>query len=144
MSETSADFLLEREAVIRVLSQYARGIDRRDAELYRACLADPIDVDAGQYGGKGLSAEAWVAQAFEIAEAHTTTQHIITNHEVDFPDGPHGDEARCLAYLQAQHWRAEESTLLGGQYDHRLRREDGNWRIYRISLKVEWIQETRA
>ena len=142
MSETSIEHLLEREAVIQVLSRYARGIDRREAELYRSCLADPIDVEAGQYGGKGMRADAWVAQAFEIANGYTTTQHIITNHEVEFPDGPDGNEARCLAYLQAQHWREDESQLLGGRYDHRLRREDGQWRIYQITLSVDWIQQS--
>ena len=144
MNETTIDLLLEKEAVIRVLSRYARGIDRKDAELYRSCLSDPIDVHAGQYGGDGLSAEAWIAEAFEIAEAYTTTQHIITNHEVDFPDGPHGDEARCRAYLQAQHWTAEESRLLGGRYNHRLRKEDGAWRIYRIGLEIDWMQDSSS
>ncbi len=143
MNEASVDFLLEKDAVIRVLSRYARGIDRKDAELYRSCLADPIDVDAGQYGGQGMSAEAWLSEAFGIAESYTTTQHIITNHEVDFPNGPDGDEARCQAYLQAQHWKAEESTLLGGRYEHRLRKENGSWRIYKIALEIDWMQETR-
>ena len=92
MNETGIDLLLEREAVIRVLSRYARGIDRKDAALYRSCLADPIDVHAGQYGGEGLRADAWLKEAFEIAETYTTTQHLITNHEVEFPDGPKGSE----------------------------------------------------
>lgn len=142
MNETGIDLLLEREAVIRVLSRYARGIDRKDAALYRSCLADPIDVHAGQYGGEGLRADAWLKEAFEIAETYTTTQHLITNHEVEFPDGPKGSEARCRAYLQAQHWTAEASMLLGGHYDHRLRKEDGAWRIYRIGLEIDWMQES--
>ena len=105
MNNESVSFLVEKDAVVRVLSQYAQGIDRKDAELYRSCLTDPIDVDAGDFGGTGMRADDWLAEAFEIADGYTSTQHIITNHEVEFPDGPGGNEARCRAYLQAQHWR---------------------------------------
>ena len=144
VNNESVALLIEKEAVVRVLSQYARGIDRKDAELYRSCLANPIDVDVGEFGGVGMKADDWVAEAFGIADGYTSTQHIITNHEVEFPNGPDGDEARCRAYLQAQHWRAEESMLLGGRYDHKLRKEAGTWRIYKVGLKVDWVHKERA
>ena len=120
-----------REYVARVLVQYIPEMDQAGAYVV---------MQKAHKAGMAVVG-VWV---FEIAEAYTTTQHIITNHEVDFPDGPHGDEARCRAYLQAQHWTAEESRLLGGRYDHRLRKENGAWRIYRISLEIDWMQDSSS
>ncbi len=141
VTNESVAFLVEKDAVVRVLSQYAKGIDRKDADLYRSCLSDPIDIDAGEFGGVGMKADDWLAEAFEIADGYTSTQHIITNHEVEFPDGPGGNEAHCRAYLQAQHWRAEESMLLGGRYNLKLRKEAGAWRIYKVGLEIDWIHK---
>lgn len=134
--------VVERQAVIDVLSRYARGIDRRDLELYRSCLTDRIDVEMARMGGPDMAADDWVAEAFEVVARYTSTQHLITNHDVHFPDGPGGDRALCTAYLQAQHWREEKSRLLGGRYDHGLRREAGAWRIHRLGLHVDWLEMT--
>lgn len=134
--------LVERQAVVDVLSRYARGIDRRDAELYRSCLADRIDVKMARMGGPGMSADDWVTEAFAAAGRYASTQHLITNHDVHFPDGPGGDRATCTAYLQAQHWNQDESMLLGGRYDHDLRRKNGAWRLERLGLKIDWVEQT--
>lgn len=140
--EESTANLMEQQAVIDVMSRYARGIDRRDAELYLSCLADPIDIEIDRRGGPGMKASDWLAEAFEAVAPYTSTQHLITNHDVHFPDGPNGDRAVCNAYLQAQHWRAEKSMLLGGRYENGLSRHDNNWQINRLRLRIDWIEKS--
>ncbi|MFP6639958.1 MAG: nuclear transport factor 2 family protein [Myxococcota bacterium] len=141
-NDESTALIVERQAVIDVLSRYARGIDRRDADLYRSCLTDRIDVKMAQMGGPDMAADDWVTEAFTASARYTSTQHLITNHDVQFPDGAGGDRALCVAYLQAQHWTEEESMLLGGRYDHELRRENGAWRLHRLGLHIDWVEMT--
>ncbi|MAI80722.1 MAG: hypothetical protein CL917_17410 [Deltaproteobacteria bacterium] len=140
--EATLTLLLEQHAVIDVLSRYARGIDRRDKKLYRACLCDQIDIDIEGMEERSRSADEWITEAFSISDNYASTQHLITNHEVHFKDGPNGNIARCTAHLQAQQWNPQKSTLLGGRYDYGLRKEGGEWRIDRIGLKVDWVEES--
>ena len=65
-----------------------------------------------------------------------TTQHIITNHTIEID----GDSARCVAYLQAQHWNPENFLLVGGYYTNELVRTETGWLICRLKLTITWNQ----
>jgi len=128
--------LLDREQIVDVFNRYASGIDLRDAELYRSCFTDGLEVDLSGTGPGHCKAEEWVAQAFRAVSGFQTTQHIITNHQPQIRE----DEATCVAYLLAQHWNPENAFLVGGYYTDELVRTPEGWKIRKLVLTVTWTR----
>ncbi len=138
MTDSALQQLVDRQEIVDVMSRYARGIDRRDAQLYRSCFTDVIDVEMPGAQRPATSADSWVEHALGVVTAFESTQHIITNHVIEIDH----DEARCTAYVQAQHWRPESAWLVGGQYRNELVRIDGEWRIRHLELVFAWTERT--
>lgn len=135
MNHAQLQALIDRNDIIDTLSRYAAGIDQRDAALYRSCFTDELEVDVGGSPGR-RTADEWVSQAMNAVSPFQTTQHIITNHTVTIE----GDEATCIAYLQAQHWNPENALLVGGYYTDKLVRTADGWRISSLKLTITWTQ----
>lgn len=140
MTDARLEALIDRQEIVDVMSRYARGIDRRDAALYRACFTDVLDVEMPGASWPAITAEKWTEHALGVVSAFESTQHIITNHVVELE----GDDARCTAYVQAQHWRPESAWLIGGQYRNQLSRVAGEWRIRHLELQFAWTERTGA
>ncbi len=138
MTEATLSRLLDRNAIVDVLSCYARGIDRRDAALLRSCFTDVLDVNMGGVQHRAIAAEAWVEQTMKLIAGYQTTQHIISNHLVELED----DRAVCRAEVQAQHWNPDGAWLLGGRYEDGLVRTADGWRIDRLALHIGWTETT--
>ncbi len=137
MNEAALKTLIERQAIIDVFNDYARGIDTRDEALYRNCFTDKLDLDMwGSDGPETSTADEWVAKAFAAVASFQTTQHLITNHQIELD----GDRAFGRAYLQAQHWNPENYMLVGGYYENDFVRQGEVWRIGRLCLKVDWTK----
>ncbi len=137
MTEAMLARLVDRQAIVDVFNDYARGVDTRDEALYRSCFADELDLD--MWGGDGpttSTAEDWVTKAFAAVSSFETTQHIITNHQIEID----GDRAFARAYLQAQHWNPDNAMLVGGFYENDFVRVEGRWRICKLCLKVTWTK----
>ena len=91
--------LIDRQAVVDVVVQYAIGLDRRDWALYAACFTDPCEFDFSGWRGQPaviLPPAEWAAKVRATNGNFDTTQHISSNHVVDF-DGP--DAATCVSYM---------------------------------------------
>jgi ketosteroid isomerase-like protein len=140
MDSNALQGLMDRNAIIDTLTRYATGIDSRDAEIYRSCFTEDLEVDVGGGAPGACGADAWVDQAFRAVGAFQSTQHIITNHVVTID----GDAATCVAYLQAQHFNPESSLLVGGYYTDRLVRVEEGWRIAKLKLTITWTQPWTA
>ena len=136
MQASDLQGIQDRLAIVDTMNRYASGVDGRDATLYRSCFEDPLEIDMGGGGAQSWSADAWVEQALKLVSSFAVTQHIITNHVIEVD----GDEARCRAYLQAQHWNPDHSWLVGGYYSNRLRRGSDGWRISHLALTITWQQ----
>jgi len=136
MDEAKLQNLIDRNEIIDVMSRYATGIDQRDPALYRSCFTDELERDMFAQGFEQGSADSWVETAMNAVSPFQTTQHIITNHTIEID----GDEATCVAYLQAQHWNPENFLLVGGYYTDKLRRTPEGWRIHSLQLKITWTR----
>ena len=71
-----------------------------------------------------------------------STQHLISNHVIDID----GDQATCVCYLQAQHFRQDEdgvlALLIGGYYSNSLIRTPAGWRINKYKVVKTWSTTT--
>ncbi len=129
--------ILDRFEIIDVFNRYATGVDRRDKDVYRACFTDELEVDVmGE--SMGLTADAWVDQAFSAVGAFEKTQHIITNHTITV----NGDEADAVAYLQALHFNKENKWSVWGYYSNKFVRTSEGWKINSMKLIMEWNESS--
>jgi len=85
-----------------------------------------------------ISADAWADQALSLVSAFQSTQHIITNHVITID----GDQATCVAYVQAQHYNPESILTVGGYYTNNMERTAEGWKISKLKLTTMWTQNT--
>lgn len=133
--------LLDKEAILDCLNRYARGLDRRDLDM----LASVFHDDATDHHGGGAeyhpAAEALIAD-WDTRDIHRTfSHHLILNTSIDLD----GDVAHAESYFQLivglkPDVRPGEPRLSigGGRYVDRFERRDGEWRIARRVLVLEY------
>jgi len=122
----------DRFALQDVMLKYAAGVDERDMDLYRSCFAD--DVEVLGFGEQTINgADAWLEYVKAAREQYGPTQHML---------GPqlaavNGDTAHARTDVQALHYMADapDTTLtLWATYESDMRRENGEWKIFRHRL----------
>ncbi len=131
MSEVPAELreLLDERAIRRVLYDYCRGVDRRDAELIRSVYhPDAVD-EHGGFVGLGVEFPEYVLDALE--NRFVAVSHQLTNCKIDLA----GEEAFVETLFVAAHERRAELgggiDWLLGRYLDRFERRDGEWKIAR-------------
>ncbi len=160
MDEHELERLVDRQAIVDVVVQYATGVDRRDWELYARCFTDPCEFDFSGWRGQPavkMAPHEWAAKVRATNGNFDTTQHLSTNHVVTFETD---DRARCVSNMHAQHWFSAERLVelgqpgrpegtpdppggprwctLGGFYTNTVVRTADGWRISRCQLDVTW------
>lgn len=136
--EPQLQALLDRAAVIDVVTRFAVCLDTRNWSGLRACLADEVEVDyPDSVGIATVSGDDLVATATRFFGRLDATQHVSANHQVTLD----GDRASCTSTLLAQHHLAGceggELQRQVGYYVNELAR-DGGWRIARTAQRVSW------
>ncbi|MGB6564416.1 MAG: nuclear transport factor 2 family protein [Candidatus Binataceae bacterium] len=141
IDDANVRYLLDRLAISDVQLRYATGADTRDWALYRSCFTDEIETDfTSVFGGQPRrgKADKFVEAARRFLTGLKATQHMITNHVITI----HGDEATCVAYVQARHHLPNETgdadQTMYGYYTNRVVRTADGWRISACRLTVTW------
>ncbi len=141
MDEAKMQELWDRKEITDTSLRYATGVDMKDRALYRSCFTEEIEADFSSLGmgdASIIKADDWVEQAIMTVNLYQSTQHIITNHVIDIK----GDEATCVAYLQAQHYNPEGMFTVGGYYSNTLVRTPEGWRISKLKLTSTWTKHS--
>lgn len=134
--------IADRLAIMDVLAQHSRGVDRADGEILKSAYWPEATVAYGAFEG---SAHAFCEFLPDAIRHYARTQHSVTNVRIDI----HGDEARVESYVTAYHYLAvadgpdREMTYLG-RYLDTLRRRDGYWKIEHRQVVMDWNQNTDA
>ena len=149
--------LIDRAALIDVLSTYATGLDARDWTLWRSVFLDEVVFDLSSWTGQAprkLDADRVVATQAKIFAELSVTQHFITNHRIAIER----DRARVLAHMRAEHWlddspqhpqkanvlkEGTQRYTMFGYYDDKLVRTVAGWKIAEMQLNVTRTEGNR-
>ncbi|MDQ6696924.1 MAG: nuclear transport factor 2 family protein [Actinomycetota bacterium] len=128
--------LIDRAEISDVLARYARGVDRGDWELVRACYHADAHDDHGLYQGD-LDGLLEFLQA--LAEQLVSTTHHLGNQLIEL-DGDHAQaETSCLGwYRRLDRTGAERSVTQGLRYLDRMEQRDGRWAITERVVVLDW------
>ncbi|MFB3813519.1 MAG: nuclear transport factor 2 family protein [Terriglobales bacterium] len=135
--------LLDRQAIADTFSRYAIGVDTRDWDLYRSSFVDEFEFDYTSFDKDWIGrtkADDFVAGVKAVSEGFDSTQHLIVLQRADID----GDQALCVAYVQARAVVGDKFHALGGYYTHQLRRDRDQWKIAVAKLTVTWEDGDRA
>lgn len=121
---TSLQELSDRHEIWQIMLRYARGIDRFDRVMVRACYHDDAIDDHGVFVGAPDALIDW-AMAYHGA-FNTLHHHGVSNHWCELD----GDTAHAETYYTFVGANREGAhTLAMGRYVDRLERRGGEWRI---------------
>lgn len=125
--------LLDHRAISDVLARYARGIDRLDMELVRSCYHPGAHDDHGSFKGPVEEFIDWLPDQLDRFDS---TMHFLGNVLIELD----GDVAHAETYTVAYHrLKAQDvDSIAGLRYVDRFERLDGEWRIARRTVVVEW------
>ncbi|MSQ25292.1 MAG: nuclear transport factor 2 family protein [Dehalococcoidia bacterium] len=138
--------LLDRHAIHRVHMSYSPAVDRRDASLLRAVLTSDacISDDPTTFEFRGIDE---IASRFSRLHRYRNTAHYMMNTTFL---RIHGDEADTEIYALAYHQYPDEAPpeadghppqyLAAIRYQDHLVRRQGQWKIQRRLLAVQWTQ----
>ncbi|MDT2004128.1 nuclear transport factor 2 family protein [Rhodococcus opacus] len=136
--------LEDRALISERVIKYAVAVDRADWEMFADCFTDPVHADYSENGmpAADFARDDLVGIVREALSGFTATQHLSTNHVIEFDEND-SDRALCYSYMYAQHHHREgsedsEFVLLRGSYaNHMLRTSDG-WRIESLTQHISW------
>jgi hypothetical protein len=119
--------------ILQVLSDYCRGVDRRDPDILRSCYWPGARDDHGVYRGDAEGFVTWVIGA--VAQMGFM-QHTVSNFRLF---GVRDDTATSETYYHMRCVGADgELAQVFGRYLDRWDRRDGRWRIVDRLCTVEW------
>jgi hypothetical protein len=131
MDESTLQELIDKQAIIEVMTRYTTGLDTRDWDLLKSCFTPDGDADFGALAGVGVleSPEALVDLCRASLQDLQATQHLQGNFEVEVQ----GDTANAKCYFQANHFLdtapGGSNFVVWGTYRDRLVRSDDGWKI---------------
>ena len=117
----------------RTLARLSRAQDDADREAYKTCFTDRVlltkSVVIPDWQPREVTVDELADLYFAEMDKFVFGHHLVSNHVINVD----GDEAVCVADLYCvsgeKDGEAIRSTSLGGRYDLKLRRVNGEWRI---------------
>ena len=122
--------LLDRADIAEVIHRYPVSIDGRDWKLFRSIFTDEIQVYLGppiqDSKMRTVSADKFTEQVTQVISSFDITQHFLTDYHVEVK----GNDAVCVSYMQARHFKQGQATWdMGGYYTYHLVRLADGWKI---------------
>ena len=129
--------VLDKMEIHELLARYARGVDSKDWELWKAVFTPEAIIDyssAGIAAGSRDDVAKWLEQGLGPVPM---TQHFISNIEVDLD----GDRAttRAMFFNPMLLPGMAEQSYCGGYYHHDLVRTPEGWRSERLVEENVWF-----
>ncbi len=130
--------LADREAIRDCLYRYSRGADRCDEDMLRSAYWEDAFDDHVLFAGSREELIAWV---IPLLRAMSQSQHLIGNIFIRV----HGAQADVESYYYGYHRVGNgagfHDSISSGRYVDRFERRDGEWRILRRQVVVDWFRD---
>ncbi len=132
--------MLDRDGIRDCVSRLARGEDRRDADILKACFWPDSTFDYAMYKGTFPEYLAWVVPG---AEAITNTQHVLGQTVIDLNGASAKAETHVLSYhrMDMGDGTGEQDSCIGGRYLDEFEKRDGVWAIKHRTMMYDWFQD---
>jgi hypothetical protein len=130
--------LLDRENIRACLIRLARGEDRRDGDLIKACLWPDSITDYGVFKGDFDAYFAWVIPG---PPALPVTQHVLGQSYIDLDGDKARVETQVVSYHRVDMGSEHRDTCIGGRYLDRFEKRNGEWRIAERTMLYDWYQD---
>ena len=133
--------LQARESIRSCIARIARGEDRRDANILRACFWPDATCDFGVFSGDFDEYLTWVVPG---SSAIPVTQHILGQSVIDSMGDLALIETHVTAYHRVNAGAEERDTVIGGRYLDQAEKRGNEWRIARRTMLYDWHQDIGA
>ena len=133
--------LADRIEIEDVVRRYARGIDRRDFALVRACYHPDATDEHGGFSGTVDEYLAWVER---LTAKYTMTMHLVAGVLVDLDGDVAAAETTGVAIHRSDDPSPHLNLATGFRYLDRFERRDGRWAIAARQAVGEWAIEIPA
>jgi len=128
-----ADEVALGQRLHHVITQFCRGVDRRDAELVRDCFHPDAFDDHGVFKGGPSDLAEWL---LEVTAAMQFMQHTVSNFHLF---GVRDDVATTETYWHMRGVGVDgQLAEASGRYLDRFERRAGQWRIANRLCTLEW------
>lgn len=129
---TNIDELASRLAIQNRIAQYAHAVDRRDFESARDCYHPDAYDDHGRYKG---DVDGLIKYFYRLAEKLNSTYHMMGTPYIVL----NGDAATVETFaIYRRDLKGDVPVLHGLRYADRFERRDGQWRIARRLVILDW------
>ena len=135
------DALADKVDIEDVVRRYARGIDRRDFDLVRACYHPDATDEHGGFAGTVDEYLAWVE---DLTARYSMTMHLIAGVVVDLAGDVAAAESTGVAIHRSDDPAPHLNLATGFRYLDRFERRDGRWAIAARRAVGEWAVEIPA
>jgi hypothetical protein len=132
------DELLAEAAIKDIHIRYCRANDRRDEDLMRSCFHPDAVIDLHE----PFDLEGFIALGRTVLSHYSATWHNTGNQLVEVD----GDAAWAEHYTTSSHRIAaddggpERDFIASGRYVDRMERRDGDWRIARRTMILDFTR----
>lgn len=135
MERTIVGELIDREKIKEALYRYCWAVDHGTAEEIMAVFSRDCDLElvpGKRYRGRA-AVHRWFSEFVGLGMG--ALRHLIHNQVIDL----HGDEATSRSCFDATTDLRGEAIVVGGWYEDKLHREDGEWKFTDKIIHIDFF-----
>lgn len=133
---------MDKQEIHEVLMRYSRGVDRCDADLIDSAYHPDASDDHVIFSFSGRDAGKTLVE--HMRKTSDISLHCLSNVSIRIA----GDVAECESYFQNRHVSFDDDAEVTrdglGRYIDRMERRNGEWRIARRVVLLEWSHIERS
>ena len=129
------EIMADKLECMELIARLAKGIDRCDADMVRACFHPDATDDHGAFKG---AAEEFIEWVMPLLHSMKRTQHVIGQTLMEVNGDKAAGESYFLAHHNIETPDGEIFMIAAGRYLDTFERRDGTWKISHRHAIYDW------